>query len=75
MLYYGYYFLIMAFKNPDFGFTKNHKISYNLEILTESIFRLEGKIDENSDLWGVNIYAIVKRFLKGLYLEGLSRIR
>ena len=74
-LYYAYYFLIMLFRNPDYGFTKNHKISYNFEILTELIFKLEAKIDENSDLWGINIYAIFKRFLRGLYLEGLSRIK
>jgi hypothetical protein len=74
-LYYSYYFLLMLFLNPDYGFTKNHKISYNFDTLTELVFRLEAKIDDNSDLWGINIYAIFKRFLRGLYLEGLSRIK
>ena len=67
-LYYAYYFLIMLFRNPDYGFTKNHKISYSFDILYDLIFKLETKIDENSDLWGINIYAIYKRFLRGLYL-------
>lgn len=74
-LYYSYYFLVMIFRNPDSGFSKNHKISYNLEVLTDLLFKLETKIDENSDLWGINIYTIFKRFLKGLYLEGLTRIK
>lgn len=44
-LYYSYYFLIMIFRNPDSGFSKNHKISYNLETLTDLLFKLEAKID------------------------------
>ena len=35
----------MIFRNPDSGFSKNHKISYNLEIVTELLFKLEAKID------------------------------
>ncbi len=65
----------MIFRIPDSGFSKNHRISYNLEALTELLFKLEAKIDENDDLWGINIYSIFKRFLKGLYLEGLTRIK
>jgi hypothetical protein len=65
----------MIFRNPDSGFSKNHKISFNLETLTDLLFKLEVRIDENKELWGINIYTIFKRFLKGLYLEGLTRIK
>ena len=35
----------MIFRNPDSGFSQNHKISYNLEIVTDLLFKLEAKID------------------------------
>jgi hypothetical protein len=65
----------MIFRNPDSGFSKNHRISYSLETLTDLLFKLEAKIDENNQLWAINIYAILKRYLKGLYLVGLTRIK
>jgi hypothetical protein len=48
ILYYSYYFLIMIFRNSESGFSRNHKISYNLEALTDILFKLEVKIDENN---------------------------
>lgn len=38
----------MIFRNSESGFSRNHKISYNLEALTDILFKLEVKIDENN---------------------------
>lgn len=74
ILYSGYYFLLMIFRNPDKGY-KIHGISYSLEFLTDLMLKLQEKIDEATDLWCINIYTLFKRFMKSLYLEGLTRIK
>ncbi len=33
----------MIFRDPEHGFSKNHKISYNLESITDLLFRLDTK--------------------------------
>ena len=44
-IYYAYYFLLSAFRNPQCGLRKLDRISYNLEILTNLLFRLDAAID------------------------------
>jgi len=39
------------------------------------MFKLENKIDESADLWCINVYSLFKKYLKSLYLEGLTRIK
>lgn len=44
-IYYAYYFLLSAFRNPQCGLRKLDRISYNLEILTNLLFKLDTAID------------------------------
>lgn len=74
-LYYTYYFLLMAFRNPTNGLRKLDRISYNLEILTNLLFRLESAIDNNNALWAINCFYIFKCFIKGLLLIGVARVK
>jgi hypothetical protein len=39
------------------------------------MFKLESKIDETTELWCINVYSLFKKYLKNLYLEGLTRIK
>ena len=74
-VYYSYYFLLSAFKNPKNGLGKLDRISYNLEIITNLLFRLEAAIDENSSLWAVNTYSMLKYYIKGLIFIGIMRVK
>eukprot|EP00919_Chromeraceae_sp_WS-2016_P043236 GHVR01103268.1.p1 GENE.GHVR01103268.1~~GHVR01103268.1.p1 ORF type:complete len:135 (+),score=3.34 GHVR01103268.1:1446-1850(+) len=74
-IYYCYYFLLMIFRNPIECLTNIYRISYNLEAITNLLFRLEGAIDEDQALWPINTMAIFKKFRRGLYLLSLSRIK
>ena len=65
----------MIFRDPDHGFTKNHKISYVLESLTDLLFKFDAQASENSELWAINCYTMFKRFKRGLYLEAITRIK
>lgn len=73
--YYAYYFLLSAFRHPQNGLRKLDRISYNLEILTNLLFRLDGAIDNESTLWAINIYYLFKSFIKGLVLIGVARFK
>lgn len=64
----------MIFRHPEHGFSKG-KISYSLDVLTEIMFKLESKIDECTELWCINVYSLFKKYLKSLYLEGVTRIK
>ena len=44
-VYYSYYFLLSAFRNPKIGLQKLDRISYNLEVLTNLLFKLDTAID------------------------------
>ena len=44
-VYYSYYFLLFAFRNPKIGLQKLDRISYNLEVLTNLLFKLDTAID------------------------------
>lgn len=74
-VYYAYYFILSAFRNPQNGLRKLDRISYNLEILTNILFRLDAAIDEQSSLWAINIYYLFKSFIKGLLLIGVARFK
>jgi hypothetical protein len=74
-LFYSYYFLLMAFRNPSNGLRKIDRISYNLEILTNLLFRLEAAIDNNNALWAINCFYLLKSFIKGLLLIGVARVK
>lgn len=65
----------MVFRNHSNGLRKLDHITYNLELLTELLFRLEASIDENSGLWAINSYYIFKSFIKGLLLIGVARVK
>lgn len=65
----------MAFRNPSNGLRKLDRISYNLEILTNLLFRLETAIDNNNALWAINCFYIFKSFIKGLLLIGVARVK
>jgi hypothetical protein len=73
-LYYAYYFLLSTFRNPRVGLQKLDRISYNLEILTDLLFRLDAAIDEISTLWVVNTNYFFKGLFKGLLLIGVARV-
>jgi hypothetical protein len=73
-LYYAYYFLLSAFRNTKQGLQKLDRISYNLEILTELLFKLDGAIDDIPSLWVVNTNYFFKGFFKGLLLIGVARV-
>lgn len=66
---------MFIFRNPTLGLRKLDRISYNLEILTSLLQRLEIAIDENSTLWAINTFYIFKNYIKGLLLIGLARVR
>lgn len=74
-IYYSYYFMLCIFRNPVNGLRKLDKISYNLELLTNLLFRLEATIDNNSSLWAINSFYIFKSFIKGLVLIGVGRVK
>ena len=38
--YYAYYFILMVFRNPSAGLRKLDHIAYNLELLTDILFKL-----------------------------------
>lgn len=74
-VYYCYYFMLSSFRNPSHGLRSLDSISYNLELLTKLLFKLDAAIDEQSSLWAINIYYIFKSFIKGLALIGVARIQ
>jgi hypothetical protein len=74
-IYYAYYFILSAFRNPASGLKRLDRISYNLDVLTSILFRLEAAIDENSTLWAINTFYIFKCFIKGLLLIGVARVK
>jgi len=67
--------MLCIFRNPVNGLRKLDKISYNLELLTNLLFRLEATIDNNSSLWAINSFYIFKSFIKGLVLIGVGRVK
>ena len=73
-LYYAYYFLLSAFRHPRLGLQKLDRISYNLEVLTNILSRLDGCIDQNESLWFVNTNNFFKGYFKGLLLIGVARV-
>jgi hypothetical protein len=67
--------MLSSFRNPHAGLRTLDSISYNLEILTNLLFRLDAAIDEHSNLWAINIYYLFKSFIKGLVLIGVARFK
>lgn len=74
-VYYCYYFILQMFRNSSNGLRKLDKISFNLELLTNLLFRLESAIDDNQTLWGINSLNLFKSFIKGLLLIGVARVK
>ena len=73
-VYYAYYFLLSAFRSPKVGLQKLDRISYNLEVLTNLLFKLDGAIEGANTLWVINTNYFFKGFFKGLLLIGVARV-
>lgn len=73
-IYYSYYFLLSAFRNPKVGLQKIDRISYNLELLTSLLFKLDAAIEDIPSLWVINTNYFFKGFFKGLLLIGVARV-